>query len=63
MLTLFTTGRKAAAVNQYNACVRALRKRLEIDPDQKTIELAELIKTSAPELTDIQPSRAKMLYV
>lgn len=63
MFTLFTIGRKAAAVNQYNACARALRKRLDIDPDQKTIDLAELIKRSASELTDQPPSRVKMRFV
>ncbi|MFQ5606687.1 MAG: BTAD domain-containing putative transcriptional regulator [Candidatus Zixiibacteriota bacterium] len=63
MLTLFTTGRKAAAVKQYNACVSALKKRLDIEPDQKTIDLAELIKTSASELVDMPPAKAKMRYV
>lgn len=63
MLTLFTTGRKAAAVKQYNACVSALQKRLDIEPDQKTIDLAELIKTSASELVDMPPAKAKMRYV
>ncbi|MBN4076286.1 AAA family ATPase [Gemmatimonas aurantiaca] len=63
MFALFTTGRKAAAVNQYNACVKALRKRLDIEPDQKTIDLADLIKNSSPELTDQPPARVKMRYV
>ncbi len=63
MLTLFTIGRKAAAVNQYNACVKSLRQRLEIEPDQKTVDLAEMIKSSTNKLSEISPSKAKTLYV
>ncbi len=63
MLTLFTIGRKAAAVNQYNACVKSLQQRLEIEPDQKTVDLAQMIKSSASKLNELSPAKAKLLYV
>ncbi len=63
MLTLFTIGRKAAAVNQYNACVKSLQQRLEIEPDQKTVDLAKLIKSSSAKLNELSPTKAKTLFV
>lgn len=63
MLALFTTGRKAAAVKQYNSCANALKERLEIEPDQKTIDFAEQIKNKSAELADLPPLRAKARFV
>ena len=63
MLTLFTNGRRSAAIKQFNSCVSSLSKRLEIEPDQKTETLAEIIRNSPQKLSELAPSKAKNLYV
>jgi DNA-binding SARP family transcriptional activator/TolB-like protein len=48
MRLLASTGRRSAALRQYEDCARLLREELGVDPDDETSALAQAIRTGAP---------------